>query len=69
MLNYTEGCIDIYPVKKEEEKMFDADDFDCSLFLSEKGYDIDNCHYMIVDNDSDEIPVYWHGENIPCTNL
>ena len=67
LLNYTKGCIDIYLVKKEEEKMFDVDDFDLELFLAEKGYDTSNCLYMV--HYEENVPVYLYGIDAPYTYL
>lgn len=65
LLNYASQCIEVCPVN---DAVID-ENFDEELYLAEKGYDIDNCNWMLVDNDPDDIPVFWMNENIPYTNL
>lgn len=69
LLNYKDECVEVCPVSPEEEKEFDKDNFDLEEFLSKRGYDTDNCHWMACYGDPDDVPVFWGNEDIPYTHI
>ena len=71
VLNYEQECIDIILVSKEEFEEYGGEEFDDVGFLCDKGYSLNEIHWMCVDcgEEPDEIPVYWYNEEIPSIVL
>ena len=64
-MDYTGCFLETLSLTEEENKQYDEENFDAEAFLSDKGYNLSNCHWMVSDEDS--IPVYTYGEVIPYT--
>ena len=83
VLNYRQQCVDIVPVSEEDFKNYGGTEeslengwpnrgdcpFDIESFLCDKGYSLDNIHWMFCGEDPDEIPVYYAEESIPYAVL
>ena len=70
VLNWRCQCIDVVPVSNDEFTKYGAENFNAELFLmEEKGFDLDDCHYMAVDGIYEDVPVFWNGEEEPYVVL
>ena len=69
ILNYNCSCVDIVYVSEEDKEKYGGEHFDDIQCLHDYGYSENEIHWMCVDDDPDEVPVYWAGENIPVICL
>lgn len=69
-LNCIDNYVEVFPVSQEERKNYnDGHGFDAEAFLSDRNISLDNTLWMVVDNDPDEVLVFWDGETIPYASL
>lgn len=70
VLNYLQTCIDIIPVSEKEYNDYGGDEsFSADEFISDRGYDLGHCSWMLCTDDPCEIPVFWADETIPMITL
>lgn len=67
ILNYTGCFIDIVSVPKDAEENINNDKLSVDTFLTDLGYDIGNCQWMLSDRD--DIPVFMYNEEEPVIVL
>jgi len=69
ILHTAEQYIEIVPVEEMSAEMIRNGVLSADNWLRETNREIGNNSWLVFDNDSDEIPVFWDKENIPFVTL
>ena len=67
VLNIDHQCIEVYPIDKYTYEKYGGDNFDGAFFISEQELPMNDCDWMLVEDDV--VPVYWNGGDEPYTEL
>ena len=66
ILNYEEGCIDVVPVRIDDEEKIENGQIEAEQYLQDHGFHTSSLSWMVCD---DDVPVFWNGESIPYVGL
>ena len=66
LLNYEEGCVDVLPVRVDDEAKLKSGEITEEEYISSCNLNTSSINWMICD---DDVPVFWNGESIPYTSL
>lgn len=68
VLNYPSQCVEVYDLTEQEADMVDSEDWESPdmIVLSNHGVDMNNCHWMFVD---DDVEIFVNEDTAPTITL